>query len=262
MKKWISLLAIVMTAGLVQATMIDFNSKAPVPGDGYYRPTTDGSHDWQDGHGSFNMDVTFGGGAWAGFTYSDVNDTTTAGYLNQYAVYGAGSGTGFGGSGAYAVGYMDSYGGVSPTLSFASGQRVNSIYVNNTTYAALDMHSGSGFSTAFTTDDWFRLSVKGTDSLGASLTQEFNLADFTGYSEGDNKDDYMVNEWTKVDLTSLGNDVVSLEFTVASSQSGTPSYFAIDQIDAIPEPSSVVLLVGGFGGLVWFRRRRKYFFQS
>ncbi len=31
--------------------------------------------------------------------------------------------------------------------------------------------------------------------------------------------------------------------------------------EAIPEPSSVILLLGGFGGLAWFRRRRKYYFK-
>lgn len=29
-------------------------------------------------------------------------------------------------------------------------------------------------------------------------------------------------------------------------------------VEAVPEPSSVILLLGGFGGLAWFRKRRKY----
>jgi hypothetical protein len=46
MKKLLSLAAIVLATSLTQAELIDFNLKAPVSGDGYYRPTTDGSHDW------------------------------------------------------------------------------------------------------------------------------------------------------------------------------------------------------------------------
>ncbi|MDF7823682.1 PEP-CTERM sorting domain-containing protein [Pontiellaceae bacterium B12227] len=41
--------------------------------------------------------------------------------------------------------------------------------------------------------------------------------------------------------------------------SGTPTSTVYA---AVPEPSSVILLMGGFGGLAWFRRRRKYFFNS
>jgi hypothetical protein len=44
----------------------------------------------------------------------------------------------------------------------------------------------------------------------------------------------------------------------------TPGYFAMDELSyaAVPEPSSVILMIGGFGGLIWFRRRRKYFFRG
>jgi len=143
----------------------------------YYRPTSDGDYDWVDGSGSFNMRVSWSGVAWAGFTYSDVNDTTTSGYTNQYAVYG--NGRDYSGSGVYAVGYVDNYNGYHPTLSFSSPQRVNGLYLNNTTYAALSMRDGDQFAKAFSTNDWFKLTVQAYDSSGTGLgTTDFFLAYF------------------------------------------------------------------------------------
>lgn len=42
---------------------------------------------------------------------------------------------------------------------------------------------------------------------------------------------------------------------------GSNVVYGFADVQAVPEPSSVILLVGGFGGMVWFRRRRKYFFR-
>ncbi|HKL40270.1 MAG TPA: DUF4465 domain-containing protein, partial [Cryomorphaceae bacterium] len=60
---------------------------------------------------------------------------------------------------------------------------------------------------------------------------EFYLADYTF---SDNSQDYIVDEWTYVDLTSLG-DADSLSFTLTSSDVGefgmnTPAYFCIDDL--------------------------------
>jgi len=227
----------------------------------YYRPTTHGSHDWSDGGAGFNMQVYTNawGGSWAGFTYSDVNDTTTVGFGNQYAVYG--DGLDYSGAGVYAVGYIDGFNGINPTITFGSAQTVNGLYVNNTTYAALDMINGSGFSKAFSTNDWFKLTIEGKNAGGTSQgIFEFSLADFTGYVEGDNKEDYMVTDWTWVDLAPFGGDVSSLSFSLSSSDNSwgmmnTPAYFAIDNVDAIPEPGTIALMLLSFGGMVGFRRR-------
>jgi hypothetical protein len=60
---------------------------------------------------------------------------------------------------------------------------------------------------------------------------EFYLAD---YRFADNRDDYILDTWQYVDLTSLGM-IKSLEFTLSSSDIGewgmnTPAYFAIDTL--------------------------------
>ena len=68
------------------------------------------------------------------------------------------------------------------------------------------------------------------------------------------------------DATVIGNGggghiavVDGIVFTAGNDYSDFTSN--IYAVDAIPEPSSVILLIGGFGGLAWFRTRRKYYFS-
>jgi hypothetical protein len=263
MKKAVLIGAMAAITGLASATVITFDAK-DTGANNYYRPTTHGTHDWNEGPGSFGMNVFTNewGSSWAGFTYSDVNNPAVGGFGNEFAVYG--DGLDYSNGGNYSIAYIDGYNGVTPTLTFAAPSTVNSLFVNNTAYAALDMINGSGFSKIFSTNDWFQLTVEGFDSGSVSQgTVDFKLADFTGYSLGDNMDDYIVNDWAQVGLTSLGSNISSLEFSLSSSDSGafgmnTPSYFAIDQVDVVPEPGTITLVAIGFGSLLWFRKRQYY----
>lgn len=254
MKKYLLLTTALFIGSLGYAGLATFDSKDTGP-NGYYKPNTGGVYDWQDGGATFGMTVDPTYLSWEGLTYSDVNDTTTVGWNNQYAVYG--DGKDYSDSGVYTVSYT---GGAVPTLSFGAAQTVNGFYANNTTYAALDMINGSGFSKAFTTNDWFKLTIEGFDSGSASQgTVDFLLADFTGYIAGENKDDYIVNNWAWVDLSGLGSDVHSLEFSLSSSDVGgfgmnTPAYFAMDNLDTIPEPGTIALMLLSSGGLMVVRR--------
>lgn len=254
--------AVLAAASTGWATLVDFNELNPGP-TGYYTAPAPGPSDWQSGSALFETHIDPTYGSWSGWTYSNVNDPNTGGYGNQYAVYG--SGTGIGGSGNYAVSYLDGFNAVTPTVRFAGATEVDGFYAHNTAYAALDMISGGYFPSAFSTNDWFKLTVEGFDGAAQSVgSVDFSLADFTGYSDGDNKNDYIVTDWSYVDLSGLGNQVQELTFTVSSSQAYTPVYFAMDNLsyETVPEPNSVILLAGGFGGLMWFRRRRKYYFRG
>lgn len=244
------------------AGLADFDSLTTGP-NGYYKPDVGGVYNWQDDGASFGLNVDPTYFSWDGWTYSDVNDTNTAGFGNQYAVFGDGQDRS--GTGNYAVGYYSSWGGSNPTVTFSGATQVNGFYAMNTTYAALDMMSGSGYSDAFSTNDWLKLSVEGFNNSAESQgVSDMLLADFTGYTAGDNKNNYMLTDWDFMDLTGLGNDVYSLKFSVTSSANGTPTYLAMDELSfvAVPEPSSVLLMLGGFAGMVWFRRRRKYMFRG
>jgi len=174
-------------------------------------------------------------GNWSGFALSNVNDTNTAGWLNQYAVF---AGTGLGGAGTYAVAYDDTYGEEADIITLPLPAWVRGFYVNNTTYAALTMRDGDeyGFSKKFggaTGDDpdWFRLTVTGRDLDGqvVGVTNHY-LAD---YRFTNNAQDFIQSAWQWVDLSSFGAEVATLHFSLSSSDTGawgmnTPAYFALD----------------------------------
>ncbi len=198
-------------------------------------------------------------GFWEGFAYSNMSDTTTPGYANQYSAY---TGTGYNaGDDIYAVGYV----GFStiPTVTFESETLVAGGYFTNTTYAALAMLNGEGSAKKFggpsgDDPDWFVLTITGRDSQ-ANVTGavDFYLAD---YRFADNSRDYIVDTWQFVDLTSLGA-VSSIELTLSSSDVGqygmnTPAYFAMDNLVLVPEPSTAVLLAAGAVVMCLRKKRR------
>jgi hypothetical protein len=85
-------------------------------------------------------------------------------------------------------------------------------------------------------EDWFKLTIKGIDAQGHYTSSvDFYLADFRFK---DNKKDYIVDKWSWVDLSSLGN-VVKLEFRLSSSDNNaqfgmnTPSYFCFDNVNGV-----------------------------
>lgn len=192
---------------------------------------------------------------WEGFSYSNMSDTTTPGYGNQFSAF---PGTGYNaGDDIYAVGFV----GFStiPTVTFAEPTVVAGGYFTNTTYAALAMLNGEPpakkFGGATENDpDWFLLTITGRDAAGdITGSVPFYLAD---YRFAENGLDYVVDSWEYVALGSLGM-VKSLEFGLSSSDMGdwgmnTPGYFAMDNL-VIPEPGTLVLLV--FGGVAVLRRR-------
>ena len=180
-----------------------------------------------------------------GMFLSQFNDMTTAGYTNQCSVYYKDETTGFGGHNGsktfgFGFGYNDSipnpYGRDNrPEIHFTDSKKeavIDHAYVTNTTYAALSMKTGDSFNKAFSYEakSWFALTASGYKADG-TLTSSvvFYLADFRTESAGG-----IVTEWTKVDLSTLG-EVNKIVFNLHSSDSSnygmnTPSYFAIDDI--------------------------------
>mgnify|MGYP001555035492 CR=1 FL=1 len=181
--------------------------------------------------------------AWSGFTYSNETDMTTAGYTNQFSVYDT---SGYDGSSNFCISYvmLDWMGGtydpIPNIISFDNEVSVSGAYFTNTTYAVLSMLSGDSFAKQFggtsgNDEDWFLLTITGKDSSGTETGSiDFYLAD---YRFADNTNDYIIDDWTWVDLSSLGS-VSSIEFILTSSDSGdygmnTPAYFAMDNVTIV-----------------------------
>lgn len=223
--------------------------------DGYGAGAPEGA--WVSQGVSFNTSE-FG----PGWSYSNVNDTQTTGFDNQWASI---TGSDVEGGGNYAIG--SSYGANGAYINLPEMHRVNSIQVSNATYPALSMRDGDAYAKKFGGDsgsdqDFFKVTFTGFAGLNASGlelgSEEFFLAD---YRFTDHSLDYIVDDWNLVDLTGLG-DARSIGIELNSSDVGsfgmnTPAYVAIDNfsIRAVPEPLSLPLLVCGCG-ILGFRRKR------
>lgn len=214
--------------------------------------------------GDWDFPQTNDESSWSGFSYSNETDTTTAGYTNQFSAI---TGGGVNGSDNYGICYVPLDWGSGtyepiPQVTSATGEAYDAtfegLYVTNTTYAYHSMLNGDSSAKKFGGDsgddpDWFKLTIKGLDTAGQYTgTEEFFLADFRFE---DNSNDYIVDEWTWIDLSELG-DIAALEFSLSSSDTGdygmnTPGYFAMD---AVPEPTTLVLL--SLAGLTLLQRRR------
>lgn len=193
-------------------------------------------------------DWGYGFMSWDGFVVSNMTDTTTPGFGNQYSAI---TGGGVNGSDNYVVAYpgYSTYYITLPTNSIVQGA-----YFTNTTYAALDMQNGSAFSKQFEDGDFFKVIVKGLDSSNQSTgTIEVSLANGTN----------ILNQWLWVDLSGLGL-VSKLQFSFASSDVGawginTPTYFAMDNLTyesvVLPEPATLLMLGAGFAAMLRKRNR-------
>lgn len=178
---------------------------------------------------------------WAsGWAYSNMQDSTTAAFINNYSAITA---SGFNGSNNYAVGNLNPIINLNAT---AMGKVVNGFYITNTTFAALSMRDGDAFSKKFggitgNDPDWYKLTIR--KWFGGVMTNdsvEFYLAD---YRFVNNAQDYILKTWQWVDLTSLGN-VDSLQMTLSSTDMGsfgmnTPSFFCIDNFITAANPLSI-----------------------
>lgn len=175
-----------------------------------------------------------------GFAYSNMTDSVTAAYTNDYSAITA---KGFNNSNNYLV----AYGGTNKIMlkGKAIGQPVNGFYITNTTYAYKSMLVGDQFAKKFggasgNDTDFFKVTIKGYRS--GQLTTDSIDAYLADFRSSDNSKDYILRAWKWVNLLPLGK-VDSLQFLLTSSDVGqfgmnTPAYFCIDNFGTY-ETSSV-----------------------
>lgn len=184
--------------------------------------------------------ASYGFSVWSGFTYSNVTDKTTPGFINQYASI---TGGGISGKEAtpYIVGYYSEYDSKSSIVTFAdkASHVVAGTYVTNSTYSYLSMKNGDNIARKFSKEnkDWYKLIATGYDASGnKGKSVDFYLADFRNEDDALN---YLVDSWKWMDLSPLG-EVSKIEFSVSSSDVGqfginTPTYFCIDGLASVTE---------------------------
>jgi len=191
-----------------------------------------------DGAGGFTSDAVFLPNdynpdyqSWTGWALSAMTDTLSPGYTNLYSAI---AGQGADASSTYALGYAFA----TNIMALQGGARqVTGISVTNTTYAYLSMRDGDAFAKKFggltgEDPDFFRLTIKGYNAGQLSADSiDFYLADFRFT---DNSQDYIVKDWTNIDLSALG-PVDSLVFYLTSSDVGlfgmnTPAFFCMDNV--------------------------------
>ncbi len=240
------LLLSLLAAGLQAAVTLDFNELSLSPNsffDGYGFSASTGA--WTSQGATFETNQ-FG----PGWSYSNVNDTTTAGFTNQWASI---TGSGVGGSGNYAIAAATVFPppGLDAVMNLPPQQMPLSIQVTNSTYAYLSMLNGDAFAKKFggvsgTDPDFFKAVFTGFSGLNGSGSvtgsTEFFLADFR-FAQ-----DYIVNQWTNLDLTPLGS-ASSIKIGFQGSDVGafglnTPAFIAVDNLvlSAIPEPHCLAIL--------------------
>ena len=258
-KKILFVTSLCLSAASIHAeVLVDFNEL-----NAYTNTTPTGSY--YDGYGfgtaqaggfeskgiTFNTD-----NVGAGFSYSNVNDTTTPGFNNQWAAI---TGSGIGGSGNYILGTTSS-----PNAAFFNipvNNIINSVFLTNATYTSISLENGDQFAKKFggqtgNDPDFFRITLTGFDNLDATGIEtgatEFFLAD---YRFADNSLDYIVKDWRFLDLSTLGA-ARSVGISLDGSDNGafglnTPAYVALDNISitAVPESSSLLVLAVAMAGV-------------
>ena len=174
-------------------------------------------------------DTTYGAiyASWSGWSYSNMTDSSTSGFTNQYSAK-PGGGHPVGGAN-YAIGKSNSIIVFNQPGDF-------SINVTNSTYAANSMRDGDAFAKKFTNadQDFFKLHIYGYSNGSIADSTDFFLADFT---HSDSTLDYIVTDWQYVELPTGIFDSVS--FNLSSSDVGafgmnTPDYFCIDNVGNYP----------------------------
>lgn len=253
---WAALLVALATRAAAATITLETPALGPATHDEDWRP--DGGFTSGGALFSNTYESTFG--TWAGFALSRETDATTPGFGNQFSAF---AGSGAGGSLQYGVGFVDGFTPFLPTITLPSGEAALSLAITNTTYAALSMRDGDAFAKKFggasgNDPDFLLLTITGRDaSLVPTGQVDFYLAD---YRFADNAQDYIVDAWATVDVSSFGAGTATIEFTLSSSDNGafgmnTPAYFAVDNVQTVPEPVTAGFVLLGLLGLGARRHR-------
>lgn len=220
--------AVYVTGNMIKATFDDNYLKT----ESYWNGDKDSGDTFYSGSFAFSNYKMSEYDYWDGFAYANSKLTSFTTLSDQYRNIVGG---GVDGSDGYAVVYSGYYS--EPTIEVTNnmdGEIVSGVYVTNTPYAVGSMEKGDGYTKAFKTGDYYKVIFTGHDAENNTKKVEYMLADYTS---ADEEDHYIVKDWKWVDLSALGA-VSKITVTVMGSQSGIPSYVALDNLGA-SKPSGV-----------------------
>jgi len=182
--------------------------------------------------------------SWSGWAISATTDTLTPGFTNDLSAI---TGSGFDNSNTYAVAFTPSENTilVAPDDGYRPLIVFDGMYITNSTFAYMSMLNGDSFAKRFGGEtgedpDFFSIVFKPV-VVGETREDsiEFFLAD---YRFENSEDDYIIDDWTWVDLNAFGS-VDYLSITMRSSDVGefginTPLYFCMDNVSSNKGPRS------------------------
>lgn len=230
----LTILAIAATVAATAQTVADFESLTLPKADTFYvNYVGSGDVGFDNGLAHFPCYYNSAWSIWSsGFAYSNMTDSVTSGYTNQYSAKAA---KGYNGSSKYLA--VNGTGGQNyiKLINAGKGGFTSGFYVTNSTYAYNSMRDGDAFAKKFggtsgNDADWFKVVIYGyNNGVKKADSVEVYLADFRN---PDNTKDYMLKTWKWVNLMPLGK-VDSITFDMSSSDVGawgmnTPGYFCID----------------------------------
>jgi hypothetical protein len=264
-RKFLAAAAIVFGAGTARVSaekIIDFEDVA-LSANSYYIGA-DSAGGFSSGGVFFPNSYNSTYDSWGGWGASSLTETSPPDPDNFYSSVfhvrecSAIAGGGRNGSANYAVAYNADIFAQPPRceLVFPQPLELAQVYLTNTNYAYYMMHDGAPVGSGFVgkkfggesgnDPDYFFVTIAGKDATGATTgSLDFYLADYRNLQ---GEPDYILHDWTAVDLHGLGANVQSLEFTWYSSDNdpqwgmNTPAYFALDDLTVVPEPGMLPLM--------------------
>ena len=201
---------------------------------------SDLSGKFEDGPFSFECkyDTSYGGYWSGGFALSTMRDDITGNYTNLYSAIPGGAYDNI----TYAIVQNNSV----FDLNEYSGVYIKNIKITNSTYAYYSMKYGDSFAKKFGGEtgndpDFFKLRIYGIPSINIVSREDIDSTNYMDIYLADfrfdnNEEDYIVDDWIKVDILDSLGYVKGLAFELTSSDNGaygmnTPAFFALDAIE-------------------------------
>ncbi len=232
MKHFLLFLAFLIGSSEAMAQSIDFENIAI--GQDTFLDGQDGTSLFVSSDFEFPIMYDTASNYWAsGFAMSTMRDTSDGSFMNLHSAYTSSLND----DNVHATANLGA-GAISFNTPIVFDQNLiwNSLEVTNTTYAYKSMRNGDVFAKKFggplgDDPDYFFVRIYGISNLELDSV-DFYLADFRFE---DNAQDYIIDDWTEVDLSSLPQNATELSFKLFSSDTGafgvnTPLFFSLDNI--------------------------------